>query len=108
MTTTAEERSSPLLRFAIVFVVVGAVLFGLFQAADWRADNTALVRYCDAPHAHVERVVRIINESEPVGDGKRRSYIVAAKLLFLVPLGEGEEIDNYRLRLLAEIGAHCP
>jgi len=55
MTKTAEERSSPLLRFSIVFLVVGAVLSGLFQAAEWRADNTALARYCDDPHAHVER-----------------------------------------------------
>jgi len=108
MTDAAAQRSSPLVRFAVIFVVVGAVLFGLFQGAEWRADNTALARYCDDPKAHIDRVVRIIEESEPVGDGERRTYIVAAKLLFLVPLGEGEKVANYRLRLLAQIEDRCP
>jgi len=107
MRHTVAARPSPLVWFAAVFVVAAAVLFGLFQFAEWRAENTLLTRYCDDPQAHVDRVVRIIEESDPVTDGERRAYIIAAKLLFLVPRGDGEAVTAYRLRLKAEIEASC-
>ena len=79
----------------------------IFNSADWYASNAALPRYCSNPTKSVE-IVREILTSETPGEGrKRRPYIVAAKLIFLVPQQEGEAMDTYMLRLRTRISQSC-
>jgi len=107
MTDAETARPSPLLRFVVVFTFISLVLLGVFKGAEWRAENTALDRYCDSPQEHIRRAMRILQEPKPVENGERRAYIIAAKLLFLIPRREGEDIESYRARMTARMKAQC-
>jgi hypothetical protein len=87
--------------------VVAAALMLVFRAAEWRSDQVLLPRYCDDPDAHLERVRRILTESDPAGEESRRPYIIAAKLMFLVPQETGESVEHYLTRLRRRLDATC-
>jgi len=94
-------------RIVIVFAVTALVMLFIFNSADWYASNSALPRYCENPQETVE-IVREILTSDTPGEGKeRRPYIVAAKLIFLVPQEEGEEMEAYMTRLRSRISQSC-
>lgn len=94
-------------RLVLVFATAAAVMLGAFRFAGWYADNAALPRYCGDPEKAIEITRKILTEENPVGDRKKRDFIVAAKLLFLVPQEEGEETRTYLARLSGEISARC-
>jgi len=94
-------------RILIVFGLTTAVMLFIFNSADWYAKNAALPRYCENPQQTVE-IVREILTSETPGEGKkRRPYIVAAKLIFLVPQTENEPMAEYMTRLRYRISQAC-
>lgn len=94
-------------RILVVFALTAATMLFIFNSADWYAQNAALPRYCEDPHQAVE-IVREILTSDMPGDGKeRRPYIIAAKLIFLVPQEEGEAMDVYISRLRSKISQSC-
>jgi len=43
----------------------------------------------------------------PAGGDSARPYLVAAKLLYLVPQAEDETVDAYLIRLRGRIDANC-
>jgi hypothetical protein len=91
----------------VVFALTALVMLFIFNSADWYASNAALPRYCSNPTKSVE-IVREILTSETPGEGKkRRPYIVAAKLIFLVPQQEGETVEAYMARLRSRISKSC-
>lgn len=100
-------QKSNSLRVAIVIGVAGLVMMGVFRIAGWYADTAALPRYCEDPRGALQRVGRILTESAPAGSEKRRPYIVAAKLIFLVPQEDEEKTPDYLERLNHEISARC-
>ena len=94
-------------RIAIVFALTALIMLFIFNSADWYAKNSALPRYCENPTQTVEIVHEILTSNTP-GDGKkRRPYIVAAKLIFLVPQEQGESMDAYMARLRTRISQAC-
>jgi len=94
-------------RVLLVFGLTTAVMLFIFNSADWYANEAALPRYCDNPVKAVEIVEDILTSPTP-GDGeKRRPYIVAAKLIFLVPQEEGETMPVYLERLKRRISQSC-
>jgi len=98
---------SGVFRLAVVFGAVAVVLLLLFRFAAWRADGELLFRYCDRPEAHLARVERLLTESEPAGEDARRPYIIAAKLIYLIPQDDGEPNEDYLKRLGQRIRAAC-
>jgi len=94
-------------RIVIVFALTAASMLFIFNSADWYAKNSALPRYCANPQQSVE-IVREILTSDTPGEGKeRRPYIVAAKLIFLVPQEQGETMQAYMTRLRHRISQSC-
>lgn len=94
-------------RILMVFGLTTAVMLFIFNSADWYANNAALPRYCDNP-TQAAAIVEEILTSETPGDGKkRRPYIVAAKLIFLVPQKESELLPDYLQRLRERISQAC-
>ncbi len=94
-------------RILVVFALTTLVMLFIFNSADWYANRAALPRYCSNPQQSVE-IVREILTSDTPGEGKkRRPYIVAAKLVFLVPQEEGEAMDAYMSRLRQRISEAC-
>ncbi len=96
-----------LLALAIVFVVAALVLRGIFNAAEIYGDQVGIARYCDDPAAAATRVGEILTNEDPAGGEERRPYIVAAKLIYLVPQRHDESVEAYVERLADHISAKC-
>lgn len=94
-------------RVLIVFVVTAALMLFIFNSADWYATNAALPRYCENPVETVEIVQEILTSPTPSEGKEKRPYIVAAKLIFLVPQSDGEALDDYLFRLRRRISKIC-
>ena len=94
-------------RVIIVFALTTAVMLFIFNSADWYANEAALPRYCDDPGRAVEIVQEIMTSPTPGQGEKRRPYIVAAKLIFLVPQEKGEAMPDYMQRLRSRISQSC-
>jgi hypothetical protein len=94
-------------RIIIVFVVAAAVMLFAFASAEWYANESAVPRYCEDRQGVVERVELILTKSEPVGSGSKKPFIIAAKLIFLVPMDSGEAIKDYVERLTRHIDKVC-
>jgi hypothetical protein len=111
--TTARPRAGHVatrgagLRLVIGFGVVALAMTGIFDAAEWYAEEVSLPRYCDDPDAAIAQVHQILVEERPAGQEPTRAFVVAAKLIYLVPRGAGEPIPDYLVRLRERIGAPC-
>lgn len=79
----------------------------IFDAAEWYTDNSALPRYCADPAETVARVREILAGPGPAADESRRPYVVAAKLIFMVPRQEAEALPAYLARLRGRISETC-
>ena len=91
----------------IVFLLAGGIMLLVFQYAGWRAQTALLPRYCADPGGTIRIVRKIISATEPAGDEKRRPYIIAAKLIFLIPQEAGETQEAYLSRLRLRIEESC-
>lgn len=94
-------------RIITIFALTGAIMLFIFNSADWYAKNAALPRYCDDPQKAVKIVEEILTSETPGAGKKRRPYIVAAKLIFLVPQEENEPMADYMIRLRYKISQAC-
>lgn len=94
-------------RIIVIFVITAAVMLFIFNSADWYAKKAALPRYCDDPGQAVRIVEEILTSPTPGADEKRRPYIIAAKLIFLVPQEEDEAMQDYLERLRRRISQSC-
>jgi hypothetical protein len=99
-----EDR---LYRIIVVFLLTGAAMLLIFQAAEWYAGNAGLPRYCEKPDQTILLVHEILTSDTPAEGKKRRPYIIAAKLIFLVPQEDAEPVDAYMLRLRERISQTC-
>ena len=93
------------LRLAAGFIVVALVLIGVFDAAEWYAEQVSIPRYCESLDATLERVRETLSEQRPASDASTRPYVVAAKLIYLVPRKDGESLEGYLARLRLRIAA---
>ena len=94
-------------RILAVFLFTSVTMLLTFHGAQWYADNSALPRYCENPAQTVAQVREILTEPSP-GVGKpKRPYVVAAKLIFLVPRGDAEPLQSYLERVQARISEKC-
>ena len=67
-------------------------------------------RYCDEPvETTLQRAQQLLTERKPTDDDfeSRRPYIVAAKLLFLLPRSDGESTDVYLARIRQHLQREC-
>ena len=103
----SRSRRPVWMPLVVMFVLAAAGLSFVFQAAGHRADTTLLQRYCDAPKAHVAKVARILGAADPAAGGSRRPYIIAAKLIYIVPQRSGESDAAYLDRLAVRLTRVC-
>ena len=96
-----------MLKIGGVFLAITGAMWLIFNSAQWYADHAALPRYCDDPHTTVQLVGQILTSKTPVEDDNRRPYVIAAKLIFLVPRGDNEPLQSYLGRLRGRISQTC-
>jgi len=82
------------------------MLYG-FNMAEWRAEEQALPRFCADQTGALSRLREILTKDEPAGENERRPYIVAAKILYMFPQADGEQVDSYLLRVGDKIREKC-
>ncbi len=91
--------------------LIGAVtlaLLAISMASRWYARDLTLPRYCEDPEHVLSNLRAVLTEREPAGNGARRPYLTAARLLFLVPRAGDEPPDAYLERLRVHLEASCP
>jgi len=102
-----QRRGFGLGGVAVIFAITAAILISVFNGAEWRAEHELLPRYCDKPVFHLGLVREILTQETPAGGETRRPYIIAAKLLYIVPRQDDEPVDAYITRLDFEIQRSC-
>lgn len=96
-----------MLRIFSVIFVAGAVMMFTFNLVEWYGTKNAIPRFCKDPDGSVQRVREILTKTNPVGEGAKRPYIVAAKLIFLLPQHDQEDVDAYIFRLQQHLAVEC-
>lgn len=90
-----------------VFAITAVMMLLIFRYAGWYADTSAIPRYCKDPTATIGYVADILSSPTPVGEAKKRPWLVAAKLIFLVPQQNDETQQAYLQRLKQVISEKC-
>ena len=90
-----------------VVVTVLLLLLGIATWANRYSANVSVPRYCKDPQQAVHYLEKVINETRPAGDEARRPYLIAAKLLYLMPRHSEESIENYLSRVGETIRREC-
>ncbi len=85
-------------RILAVFLLTSVAMLLIFDAAEWYADESALPRYCENPAGTVEHVREILSSAAPMDEKSKRPYVVATKLIFLVPRKDAEPVPSYLAR----------
>lgn len=90
-----------------VVVTVLLLLLGIATWANWYSANVSMPRYCEDPQQTVHYLEKVINEKRPAGDEARRPYLIAAKLLYLMPRHSQESVEEYLSRVGETIRREC-
>ena len=79
------------------------------QAIKWYSTSVTLPRYCEDPEQALHHLEEIITKSSPAGNTResRRPYIIAAKLIYLVPQESNESVKHYLHRVRTELSQRC-
>lgn len=89
----------------ILVVLTLSVMISLW--ANWYSDHVSIPRYCGDEEQTLVYLQRILRDKEPAGDEARRPYIVAAKLLFIVPRERAESEPDYLQRVRRFLLQRC-
>jgi len=90
--------------------ITGVVLLVMLLISAWArsySEHVSLPRYCDDPQSTLMYLEQVLHAPRPAGDGSRRPYIIAAKLLFLLPRKPEETESAYLARVRKHIGDTC-
>ncbi|MCU7918853.1 MAG: hypothetical protein KZQ95_10905 [Candidatus Thiodiazotropha sp. (ex Epidulcina cf. delphinae)] len=101
----AEEKT-PFQPLRLILVIL-LILLLISIAAQWYGKHVTMPRYCQYPGDVIGRVEQVLNEKQPAGDGDRKPYIIAARLMFLVPRQGNESLGDYIERLQQYIDKQC-
>ena len=101
------ETPRPGLAVGVVAGVAVALLV-ISLAVRWYAREISIPRYCADPDQALARLHRIVTEPTPATNGEKRTpYVVAAKLLFLVPRASDEPVSAYLARVETHLRERC-
>lgn len=107
----AAERpdSTPFpLRHTLPVIVATALLMLLVPSAiEWYGERVSLPRYCADPDQALHYLEANLRSERPAANAPRKPYLIAAKLLFLVPRKADEPVADYLQRVELEILKHC-
>jgi len=86
---------------------VATIFIGISLWTNWYTQRVSIPRYCDNIADTMTTLEKVLTESRPAGDDARRPYLIAAKLIFIVPRISEEPLDVYLNRVRAHIDREC-
>ncbi len=89
----------------VITVAIMLVLIGSYVRS--YSSDVLMPRYCENPIETLYYLNKVLSEREPAGNEARRPYLIAAKLIFLVPQEFEESRDDYLYRVRIHIERHC-
>lgn len=91
-----------------VFIILLVMLF-ISQAIKWYSSSVTLPRFCKDPESSMHHLEELISKDTPAGEGRiaRKPYIIAAKLIYLVPQQSNESNKDYLHRVRGELSKRC-
>ena len=91
-----------------IFIILLVMLF-ISQAIKWYSTSVTLPRFCEDPEASMHHLEELITKRTPAGEGRvaRKPYIIAAKLIYLVPQKSNESNKDYLYRVRGELSQRC-
>ncbi|MFK5986296.1 MAG: hypothetical protein QM479_12850 [Pseudomonadota bacterium] len=92
----------------LIFIVLAIMLF-ISYAIKWYSQSVTLPRFCKDPEMSLHHLEEIITKKTPTGNQykQRKPYIIAAKLIYLVPQNSNESVDAYIHRVRIELSKRC-
>lgn len=102
----AEPGQRPFNPLGIVLVVL-AVLVGISLWSRWYAEVVSTPRYCEDTEQTMKALAKILTLDRPAGNGSRLPYLIAAKLLFLMPRRSDEPVADYLVRVHTHLDNYC-
>nr|VFK18325.1 MAG: hypothetical protein BECKLFY1418C_GA0070996_104126 [Candidatus Kentron sp. LFY] len=96
------------LQAGVAVLLMVFTLVGISRWSQWYATEISMPRYCEDPDKSLALLRAVMSEARPAGDEARRPYLVAAKLLFLVPRDPDEPTPAYLARIRRYLDGHCP
>ncbi|MHA1567641.1 MAG: hypothetical protein ACTSX7_20200 [Alphaproteobacteria bacterium] len=106
--SSSHRRRRALSRLVVVFVAAALLLIGVFNAEEWYAERVLVPRYCGNLESTLVLVRETLGAQQPASAAQRRSYIIAAKLIYLIPQQDSEPVDAYLVRLRHRVADSCP
>ena len=88
---------------AFVLFILLAISFWL----KWYTGAVSMPRYCKDPVGTLHYLEKVLTEKTPAKDAPRRPYLIAAKLIYLIPQQPDESIEDYLKRVRIRIGEQC-
>ncbi len=90
-------------------LIILAIMLFISQAIKWYSTSVTLPRFCDDPELSLHHLEALISKKTPAGEGRlaRKPYIIAAKLIYLVPQQSNESNKHYLHRVRQELSQRC-
>lgn len=107
MTENHAETIQPAFKPVRLVLFVLLIIIGLSQFVQWYSVNVSLPRYCENPQQSLQYLKKIMTEKTPAGDEQRRPYLIAAKLVYLLPQQNNETMDAYLDRVRQHLFKVC-
>ena len=89
----------------IAFVLL--LLLGISFWLKWYTGAVSLPRYCKNPADTIHYLEKVLTEKTPAKEEARKPYLIAAKLIYLIPQQYSESVPDYLDRLKVRIGEQC-
>ena len=83
------------------------LLLGISFWLKWYTGAVSMPRYCGNPSDAMYYLEKVLTEKEPAKDEARRPYLIAAKLIYIIPQQLDESIPDYLARLRVRIAEQC-
>jgi hypothetical protein len=101
--TSTKQNFKPLK--IVIPVVIILLLITIWT--NWYTQQVSIPRYCEDIAQTLHYLRKVVTEDRPAGDDARKPYLIAAKLLFLVPRQGDEPVDDYLDRVEHYLQGKC-
>lgn len=103
----AERGAAGKFRPLGLIIAVTAAMLVVNLSVQGYSRAVLLPRYCGRIDQTLDYLESILTQPRPAADGERREYLIAAKLVFLMPQQAGEPDDAYLARLRSGLQEQC-